>query len=585
LGGLIALVAVAALALSVLVGLRLARAGSTLPGVQVSGVDVGGVAESRLARRVAEVDRGDEELTVTAADAEVSVELAAVGYELDRQATARAAMRRGRQPNPVTALADHARAFWATLPVAPRVTVDEQALTAAAQRLARQLSREPVAGDLRFSQGSVERVEPAEGWTVEPEEVAGALRPAVEGAVEGPVRVETDRVEPETTPQDVDAVAEAAKRALSAPVTLTRRGVTWRVTPEQLASVLHVTEDGGDLSLTAEADAVESLAGQVVQDVHREPVDATVRVQQGSPRIEPSQSGFAFDAQAAAEQLVSVATGDGQRSARLRGEVLEPDLTSAEVGELDITEKVSSFTTTFTPGKSRVQNIQRIAELVDGVLLEPGESLGLNEHVGRRTREKGFTSGGAILDGEFITDVGGGVSQFATTFYNAAYFGGYAIPEFKPHSYYFSRYPVGREATIDYPHVELRMRNNSPHGLLVTTSSTDTSVTVSMWGTTWVEVDSEAGERRDVTPAPVKRRPNPNLAPGAQRVAQSGRSGFTITVTRVLRFPDGTIEREPVTTRYNPQPRIVEFGPAAGSQTANPAGGDADAGDREAGPA
>lgn len=561
--GLIVLLVVVTLAAALLTGLRIARAGAVLPGVRVDGVAVGGLSEDQLHQRVAAADRAGDRLTLTARQAKATTEVTALGYAFDRDATAHAAMARGRQLNPVAALIDHIRAFWDTLPVPAHVVIDEQQLAERAEGLARQLTREPVEGDLRFSDGDVEPVEPAEGWTVTPQAVVDAVRPALTGDLQGPVAVEAELVAPQTTPEAVDAVAATAERALSGPVTLTRRDVTWRVSPGELATVLEVERDGETLSLTANADAVAALAGDVVDAVRRDPVDATVRIRDGSPEVVTSRTGFAFDAQAAAEQLLRVATGPGERSARLRGEVLEPDLTTAEVRELDITERVSTFTTHFTAGQSRVQNIRRIAELVDGALLQPGESLGLNEHVGRRTREKGFTSGGAIFDGEFVTDVGGGISQFATTMYNAAYFGGYAIPEFKPHSYYISRYPVGREATINYPNVELRVRNNSPHGLLVTTSSTPTSVTVSMWGTEWVEVDSVAGPRRNVTSAPVERRPNPALAPGAERVVQTGRSGFTITVTRVLRFPDGTVERESVTTRYNAQPRIIEFGPAA----------------------
>lgn len=547
-------------ALAVLGGLRAARAGVVLPGVQVEGVELGGLPEDRVAARLKAIDRSDEPITVAVDGERVRVTAAEFGYQLDREATAEAALRRGRQLNPLAALADQARAFWDTLAVAPRITVDDEALATRAQDVAETLSQEPVEGDLEFTGASVEPVEPTTGRVVAPEDVAEAVRPVLTGDAEPPVELDAEPVAPETTAEDAAAVASEAERALSAPVVLSRDDVVWRVEPAELASALEVERDGSDLSLAINPDTVADLAGDVADAVHREPVDATVRVVDGSPQVVPAEEGFAFDAERAAEQLLELATGDGERSGKLAGEVLEPDRTTAEAKDLEITEKVASFTTHFTAGQSRVQNIQRIAEIVDGALLEPGETLGLNDYVGPRTREKGFTAGGAIFDGEFVTDVGGGVSQFATTFYNAAYFGGYAIPEFKPHSYYISRYPVGREATIDYPHVELKVRNNSPHGLLVTTSSTDTSVTVSMWGTEWVEVDSIAGERRDVTPPPTERRETDELPEGQERVVQSGRTGFKVTVTRVLRFPDGTEERQPITTRYQAQPRIVEVG-------------------------
>ncbi len=582
--GRVALVVAAAIVvvmLALLGGLRAARAGEVLPGVQISGVEFGGLAQERVTARLDAVDRADEPVAVTVDGARARATAAEFGYRLDREATASAALRRGRQLNPLAALADQVRAFWDTLAVAPVVTVDDEALAARADDVAAELSQEPVEGDVEFTGTTVEPVFPEAGRVVEPGALAEAVRPVLLGEATTPVDVDAEPIQPETTREEVEALATEAERALSEPITLSRGDVVWRVEPAELASALRVERSGdGDLSLTIDADTVEEIAGEVVEAVRREPVNADVRMSGGSPQVVPSEDGFAFDAEMAAQQLLELATGDGDRSGELAGEVREPDRTTADAEQLNITEEVASFTTYFTAGQSRVQNIRRIAEIVDGALIEPGETLGLNDYVGPRTREKGFTDGGAIFDGEFVSDVGGGVSQFATTFYNAAYFGGYEFIDFKPHSYYISRYPVGREATIDYPHVELAIRNNSPHGLLVTTSSTSTSVTVSMWGTEWVEVDSIAGERRDVTPPPTEREETDDLPEGQERVIQSGRPGFTITVTRVLRFPDGTEEREPVTTRYQAQPRIVEVG-TRDSEPPEDAGDDEDGGESD----
>jgi hypothetical protein len=176
----------------------------------------------------------------------------------------------------------------------------------------------------------------------------------------------------------------------------------------------------------------------------------------------------------------------------------------------------------------------RISELVSGVVLRPGASFSVNDHVGPRTEEKGFVPGGAILEGEFVEQIGGGVSQFATTMYNAAYFGGYELVRYKAHSYYISRYPMGREATLNYQTVDLEIRNNSPYGLLIEATTTGSSVTVTTWGTEWVEVESVTGEPFNVRQGRV-------------------RNGFDVVDTRVLRFPDVRVEREERFTLYLPE--------------------------------
>ncbi|MHB8870813.1 MAG: VanW family protein, partial [Thermoleophilia bacterium] len=227
----------------------------------------------------------------------------------------------------------------------------------------------------------------------------------------------------------------------------------------------------------------------------------------------------------------------------------------------------SSFTTEYPAGQSRVQNIHRIADLVDGVVLRPGEQFSINGHVGPRTRERGFTEGGVIVDGEFETAIGGGVSQFATTFFNAAYFGGYEILEHRPHSYYISRYPEGREATLNYPDIDVVIRNDSPYGLLVATSHSSTSVTVEMWGRKWVDVESVTSERRSITEPHITVRENHHLAPGQTRVVQSGRLGFTVSYTRTLSYHDGRRDEHTWTHTYRPEPRILERNTAPATPT------------------
>jgi vancomycin resistance protein YoaR len=135
------------------------------------------------------------------------------------------------------------------------------------------------------------------------------------------------------------------------------------------------------------------------------------------------------------------------------------------------------FTTFHAAGEARVTNIHRIADLVRGAVIPPGGQFSVNEHVGRRTRENGFVEAGAIRNGEHVSEVGGGVSQFATTLFNAAYFAGLDIPTYQAHSEYFDRYPRGREATMGFPNPDLVIQNNTPYGVMIWTSYTPSSLT------------------------------------------------------------------------------------------------------------
>jgi vancomycin resistance protein YoaR len=213
---------------------------------------------------------------------------------------------------------------------------------------------------------------------------------------------------------------------------------------------------------------------------------------------------------------------------------IAPDVPTAEVAALAAPQPLGSFTTFFTPGQSRVTNIRRFAEIVNGTVVGPGEELELNELVGDRTVEKGFAPGGAILEGEFVEQVGGGVSQFATTFFNASFFAGADLLEHKPHSYYISRYPVGREATINYPTVDLRIANPADQAFVVATRTLDDSVTVTILGEPFATVVTATSEPTNYVPGQL-------------------RDGFDVTVTRVRTFTDGSTNTEEFFHRYLPE--------------------------------
>jgi vancomycin resistance protein YoaR len=158
----------------------------------------------------------------------------------------------------------------------------------------------------------------------------------------------------------------------------------------------------------------------------------------------------------------------------------------------------------------------------------PGETFSVNGTVGQRTTQKGFVEAGAIREGEHVNEVGGGVSQFATTTFNAAYFAGLDITTYQAHSEYFTRYPRGREATMGYPAPDLKFKNNTPYGILVWTSYTDSSVTVTLYSSPYITAEQTGSAES---------------SSGACKV---------VTTTRTRHFPDGHSENDTFKATYRP---------------------------------
>jgi vancomycin resistance protein YoaR len=198
-----------------------------------------------------------------------------------------------------------------------------------------------------------------------------------------------------------------------------------------------------------------------------------------------------------------------------------------------------------------VQNIHTIADIVKGAVVLPGETFSLNGYVGARDRGRGFVEAPMILDGRFVPAVGGGVSQFATTMFNAVFFGGFQDVYHKPHSYWISRYPAGREATVSSPAPDLKWRNDSPYGVLITTSYTAKSVTVTFWSTKRYDIESVSGSRTRI------RGFRTQYDSSSTCESSSGEPGFDIDVWRVFKQNGKEVKREKFHTRYLPEPRFV----------------------------
>ncbi|HEX9766836.1 MAG TPA: VanW family protein, partial [Nitriliruptorales bacterium] len=234
--------------------------------------------------------------------------------------------------------------------------------------------------------------------------------------------------------------------------------------------------------------------------------------------------------------------------------------TTAEAEAGQPTHLLSTFTTHHACCQTRVHNIQRLADLVDGAIVQPGEQFTINQISGERSCSRGFVEAGMIRRGEIVPACGGGVSQFGTTTYNAAYFAGQQLDAWKAHSFYISRYPMGREATINYPSpdIDVLWTNVTGAPILVKTSYTATSITVSFWGRSDVdEVQAVHGSPTRWRNWTTEYRENKNLKPGTQRTIQSGQRGFTVVVTRRVHRGNDVKEDEIVTV-YQPEREIIE---------------------------
>jgi vancomycin resistance protein YoaR len=552
----------------VLGAFRLARHGP-LPSLHLSGISVGGLDQRDLHKVVTlvAVRRAEERVTVArpadrqVARATTSATRRDLGYRVDVDATVREILHRGRQGNPLAALTDQVVSSFLALNVRPIELVDQRAFDQWLLDTVQDLSIPAREGDLAFDGATVEEIDPAPGVGIRADELRERVKRDLRG--NGPVTVTLSSVPlpPKMKLQAVkDALADA-RYALSGPVRLIRGKRSLEFTPQQIGHILEAEpiERSGQLVLELVGDPVQirKVAANQIGHVEVPAVDARFVSTGDGVAIIPSKNGIGFDSKRAAVALVRAATSPG-RKAKMKGSVIKPDFSTADARGLHIDQLVSTFTSYYTCCPPRVTNIHRIADMLDGSVVKPGEVFSVNAIVGERTPEKGFVIAPGISNGLIVDQLGGGISQFGTTIFNGVFFGGYKFVEFQHHSYYFTRYPAGRDATISYPGPDFAFRNDSKYGVYIATSYTDTSVTVSFYGHKDFSVDAVTTGPYNFTDPPTQCKVNNKLKAGVVNVTQQGSQGFDILVKRVFRFDDGTTRTESFFTHYKPEPNIVE---------------------------
>jgi vancomycin resistance protein YoaR len=316
----------------------------------------------------------------------------------------------------------------------------------------------------------------------------------------------------------------------------------------------------GRLAVSLDPAVLARALGPRLRRLERPPRAAEFVTNGRRVKVRPSRPGRALDVERFARSLVK---NPDSAVHRARFVLVEPAFTTEEAEKLGISERISEFTTYYSCCQPRVTNIQRAAQLLDGTIVRPGETFSMNDALGERTVERGFVAAPQIFNGRLEDAVGGGISQIATTLYNAAFFAGVKLVAHQAHQFYISRYPMGREATVSWGGPELVFRNDWRAAILMRVSAGDTSISVRFYSARLGRrVETETLEPYAYRSPATIRVTNPSLPPGATSVVQSaGASGFTVQYTRrVFRF-DRLLRDERYTVRYDPQNAVVEVGP------------------------
>ncbi|RSN10133.1 vanomycin resistance protein VanB [Streptomyces sp. WAC 05977] len=535
-------------------------AGDVPRGVTVAGIDVGGLthkeAESKLRRELE--PRLIEPVRVRAGDVRTVLYPTSSGLGLDWPQTLG---RAGHQPlSPYTRL----MSFFSSREVGVVTWTDAPKLEKAVSDLAAtQLNRPPVEGNITFqpvagTDGGVvpAAVEPRHGQALaDVKEAVAAVtdRWLSDEGVELKVNVAPVKA---TSPGVHAALVKIVVPAVAKPLVIRGEGKDATLKPNTIAGAFQfAARDDGNLEVRIDQGKLRAAAQPQLKETETDGADAQIVFVGDRPAVQPSKDARKVNWDLTFSSLTSVLAKSEERELRAVYDASSPAVSTDAANVLGINEIIGEFTTSGLSGPA-MTNVQALAGRVSGAIVKPNETFSLGARSGARTADAGYVPAPVNEDGTGPVVVGGGVSQLATTLYNAAYLAGLADGGHLEHDHYLDRYPVARDAKAineDGSPVELQIVNDAPTGIAIQVLPANGSVTVRIWGTKRFSVQSVGGERHSHVPQPVQMGSGPGCVP------DPGAAGFSTSDTRVLiDVVTGTeVRRETRNATYSPRATII----------------------------
>jgi vancomycin resistance protein YoaR len=436
---------------------------------------------------------------------------------------------------------------------------------------------EPVDGTVTFADGKAVATPAEDGTEVVVDEAADVV---VAGwLVEpDPFELPTQAVAPPVDQAATDAALAEAQQIVSAPVRVAVGGQSPEIPERVLAQATSFVPADGALEPQFDGKKLTSAIVDRTNDLLTEPNEAHFEFSGGEPVIVGGEPGTTLDPEAVSQAVGQAALGD-ERATEVELVQNDPETSREALENLGVEEVVSSFSTPLTSEPIRTKNLERGAELLTGALVKPGETFSLIDTLSPITVENGYYAAGIVSNGIHTEGVGGGLSQMGTTTYNAGYFAGFDDVEHRPHSYWFDRYPAGREATIYVGALDVKFKNDTPYGALMQSWVSGGELHVRIWSTEHYEVRTSDSGKRNVVPTTTVHRTGADCEP-----YPAGNDGFSITNYRKVYLDGDLVKDESYSWTYKPDNGIVCDAPAGDGQAEGQADdGQADDGQADGG--
>jgi vancomycin resistance protein YoaR len=510
-------------------------------GVSIDGVDVGGMTPAGAKRLLERKARGLERVPVVfvAGSRHWRIRPAQLGVKADWGAAVELARRQGGGFGPLRGFRRIGVSVFGAQ-VVPPARVYDAALAYELTQLGQALNRPTKDARLRLRGLDAVVVPGHTGSKLDRAAAARVIVSALAGLSRHPVALPVRTLRPSVSAPELSAAAAKVRLALSAPAEMQLGPARWALSPWQLRAMLALPHDGSTTVGIGGPGANRYFRG-LSRAVNHPPHDAGFAVASGGAvSVIPARSGRTLNVADTAANVLSAALRRDSRVARAIIVTSRPQRSTREARAMGIRGLVGGYETIYGGDSNRIHNVQLVSRLIDRHLIAPGATFSFNRTTGERTAAKGFREAPVIINGELQTGLGGGVCQVSTTVFNAAYEAGLKITARTNHALYISHYPLGRDATVDYPDVDLRFVNDTKHWLLLRTFVGSSSLFVGLYGSpVHRRVVTHTRPLVETGPPRVQHQGDPALMEGQTLVTDSGEPSRSTSVRRLVYTQSG----------------------------------------------
>ena len=513
----------------------------------VAGVKVGGMSrEAAQAKLESELSgRLSQPVKVSIGGKEQTIDPSSIGAKFDAKSTVDSLS--GFSLNPLR--------LWDSMTggseVSPTVDVDQAKLRKTVDSLVDASVNTPTNASIEFDGVTPKATKAKKGVDLNREEASKTI---AEKMLDGKtIPLPVNEKEPDIKDSEAQrALKDLAKPLVSGNLTVKVGSATVTVTPKQLVSVAKFVASDGELKLKLDSEKLSDVVRKGAPTLLKEGKDAKIEiVDHTTPKIIPSEDGVGFDEGKLAESAAEAAT-TGDRKVEIATKSVPAKFTTEDAEKMGVKEVVSSIETPLTNDAVRTTNLKVGTQKVANTLVKPDEEFSLLKALGPIDAAHGFVSSGVVANGFNSTALGGGLSQLSTNTFNLGYRAGFVDVEHKPHSKYFSRYPMGMESTLWEGKYDMRFKNNTPYGAVIDTWVADGKVYSKLWSTKYWDVETTTSKPYAQVAPTTKVNPARDCEPSG-----AGGPGFTVTVSRKVSRDGKVHENSSYKWTYSPTNRVV----------------------------